>query len=66
MYREAYEALEAIRLGELWRLEAHGQWLSAFRTCQWVAEAERGPILTTAGASACEDLAKRYRKKQAA
>jgi len=66
MYREAYYALEAIRVGELEQLSVRAHWVDAFKTCRWVVETESGPTLTHAGLEACQDLSKRYRSRQAA
>ena len=66
IYREAYHALEAIRLEQFGRLEGRGHWIDAFKACRWVVQTERGLALTDAGTAACQDLAKLYRSKLAA
>jgi hypothetical protein len=66
MYREAYHALEAIRLEQFGRLEGRDRWVKAFKACRWAVQTERGLALTDAGTAACQDFAKRYRGKLAA
>jgi hypothetical protein len=66
MYREAYYALEAIRLKQFGRLEGRDHWVDAFKACRWVVQTEHGLALTGPGTAACQDLAKRHGKKLAA
>jgi hypothetical protein len=57
MDREAYQVLEALGRGAHGELAGRERWIDAFKTIRWVVESDNGPVLTSEGRHARDQLA---------
>jgi hypothetical protein len=57
MNREAYQVLEALGRGAHDELAGRERWIDAFKAIRWVVESDKGPVLTSEGRQARDQLA---------
>jgi hypothetical protein len=57
MDREAYQVLEALGRGAHDELAGRERWIDAFKTIRWVVDSDKGPVLTSEGRHARDQLA---------
>jgi hypothetical protein len=53
---KAFIMLDAIRRGGWSEIEDHAEWLSALKTIRWIADTAEGPVLTSEGRHALEEM----------
>jgi hypothetical protein len=57
MDREAYQVLEALGRGAHDELAGRERWIDAFKAIRWVVDSDKGPVLTSEGRHARDQLA---------
>ena len=65
MDEKAYFMLDAIQRGGWSKIEDHAEWLSALKTIRWIAETAQGPVLTSEGRQALDEMSLSRRRKPA-
>jgi hypothetical protein len=62
---KAFFMLDAIKRGGWSEIEDHAEWLSALKTIRWIAETAEGPVLTSEGRQALDEMSASRRQKRA-
>ncbi|QUD90449.1 hypothetical protein [Phenylobacterium montanum] len=60
---KAYFMLDAVKRGGWSEIEDHAEWISALKTIRWITESAQGPVLTSEGRHALDEMSAHRRQR---